>query len=334
MAIRVAINGFGRIGRCVFRAAWKDSDIEFVHINDLTDVATLAHLLEFDSVHGRMDADIRHEDGAIIVDGKRIVVSAERDPASLPWAANNVDVVLECTGVFRKRAGATKHLDAGAKRVLISAPAVEPDATIVMGVNDDVLKASDRIISNASCTTNCLAPVAKVLHETFGIEAGLMTTVHSYTMDQRLLDAPHSDLRRGRAAAVNMVPTSTGAAKAVGLVLPDLNGKLNGFAIRVPTPNVSLVDLTVTTRDAISVEAINSALSAAASGAMAGVLAVTDKPVVSSDLIGAPASSTVDLALTQAMGPNLAKIVTWYDNEWGFSSRMIDLVKRVAALEA
>ena len=334
MATRVAINGFGRIGRCVLRSAWNDPDIEFVHINDLTSIGTLAHLLEFDSVHGRMKADIQAEDGAIVIDGKRIPVTAERDPANLPWAEAEVDVVLECTGVFRKRDGATKHLTAGAKRVIISAPASDPDATVVMGVNDDVLKPDHRIVSNASCTTNCLAPVAAVLDRTFGIEAGLMVTVHSYTMDQRLLDAPHKDLRRGRAAATNIVPTSTGAAKAVGLVLPQLNGKLNGYAIRVPTPNVSLVDLSVTTREPVSVEAINAALTAAAeSGPMAGVLDVTNKPVVSTDLIGAAASSTVDLALTQVMGPHMAKIVTWYDNEWGFSSRMVDLVKRLAGME-
>ncbi len=333
MATRVAINGFGRIGRCVLRSAWNDPDIEFVHINDLTSIGTLAHLLEFDSVHGRMKADIQAEDGAIVIDGKRIPVTAERDPANLPWGETGVDVVLECTGVFRKREGAAKHLEAGAGRVIISAPASNPDATVVMGVNDDVLEAGHRIVSNASCTTNCLAPVAAVLDRVFGIEAGLMVTVHSYTMDQRLLDAPHKDLRRGRAAATNIVPTSTGAAKAVGLVLPQLNGKLNGYAIRVPTPNVSLVDLSVTTREPVSVEAINAALQEAAAGPMAGVLAVTDKPVVSTDLIGAPASSTVDLELTQVMGPNMAKIVTWYDNEWGFSSRMVDLVKKLAGLE-
>jgi len=334
MATRVAINGFGRIGRGVLRSAWNDPEIEFVHINDLTSIDTLAHLLEFDSVHGRMQADISVDGGAIVIDGKRIPVTAERDPANLPWAEAKVDVVLECTGVFRKRAGATKHLDAGAKRVIISAPAVDPDATIVMGVNDDILEPAHRIISNASCTTNCLAPVAAVLDRAFGIEAGLMVTVHSYTMDQCLLDAPHKDLRRGRAAAVNIVPTSTGAAKAVGLVLPQLNGKLNGYAIRVPTPNVSLVDLTVQTREPVSVEAVNAALKAAAdAGPLAQVLDTTSKPVVSSDMIGAAASSTVDLELTQAMGPNLAKVVTWYDNEWGFSTRMVDLVKRLAELE-
>jgi glyceraldehyde 3-phosphate dehydrogenase len=334
MATRVAINGFGRIGRGVLRSGWNDPEIEFVHINDLTSIDTLAHLLEFDTVHGRWRADISADGGDLVINGKRIPVTAERDPANLPWKESRVDTVLECTGVFRKRAQAMLHLDAGAGRVIISAPASDPDATVVMGVNDDTLKASDRIVSNASCTTNCLAPVVKVLDEKFGIVAGLMCTVHSYTMDQRLLDAPHKDLRRGRAAAANIVPTSTGAAKAVGLVLPQLDGKLNGYAIRVPTPNVSLVDLTVTTRDPVSVEAINAAMQAAAdTGSLAGFLATTSKPVVSSDMVGEPASSTVDLALTQTMGPNMAKVVTWYDNEWGFSSRMLDLVKRLAGLE-
>jgi glyceraldehyde 3-phosphate dehydrogenase len=334
MAIRVAINGFGRIGRCVLRAAWDDPSIEFVHINDLTPVATLAHLLEYDSVHGRSKMTVEVDGDFIVAGGKRIRVTAERDPAKLPWAAEKVDVVLECTGIFTKREQAALHLQAGARRVIISAPATGADATVVMGVNDQVLKAGDRIVSNASCTTNCLAPAAKVIHERFGIVAGLMTTVHSYTMDQNLLDAPHkSDLRRARAAALNMVPTSTGAAKAVGLVLPDLNGKLNGIAIRVPTPNVSLVDLTVTTEKPVTAADANAALTEASLGSLAGILAVTDKPVVSSDLVGNPASSTIDLALTQTMGTHMLKIVTWYDNEWGFSARMVDLAKRVAALE-
>lgn len=334
MAIRVAINGFGRIGRCVLRAAWDDPSIEFVHINDLTPVATLAHLLEYDTVHGRSKMTVEVDGDFIVAGGKRIRVTAERDPTKLPWAAEKVDVVLECTGIFTKREKAALHLEAGARRVIISAPATGADATVVMGVNDHVLKAGDRIVSNASCTTNCLAPAAKVIHERFGIVAGLMTTVHSYTMDQNLLDAPHSsDLRRARAAALNMVPTSTGAAKAVGLVLPDLNGKLNGIAIRVPTPNVSLVDLTVTTEKPVTAADVNAALTEASLGALAGILAVTDKPVVSSDLVGNPASSTIDLALTQTMGTHMLKIVTWYDNEWGFSARMVDLAKRVAALE-
>ena len=288
MAIRVALNGFGRIGRCVLRAAWNDPNIEFVHINDLTSDDVLAHLLKHDSVHGRFHSQVEATGEGLLVDGKLIPTSAERDPSALPWKARDVDVVLECTGAFRKRAGANLHLEAGARRVVISAPASEPDATVVMGVNDEVLKASHRIVSNASCTTNCLAPVAKVLDDTFGIENGLMTTVHSYTMDQRLLDAPHpKDPRRARAAAVNMVPTSTGAAKAVGLVLPQLKGKLNGMAIRVPTPNVSLVDLVVNTREAVTKDAINAALAAAAeSGPLKGILGVSTAPVVSSDLVG------------------------------------------------
>lgn len=335
MAIRVAINGFGRIGRCVLRAALHDERFEFVHINDLTSVDTLAHLLEFDTVHGRLADEVTVEEGHIVVAGRRIEVSAVKNPTELPWASKQVDVVLECTGVFRTRDGAAKHLEAGAKRVIISAPGKGVDATVVVGVNDDILEASHTVVSNASCTTNCLAPVAKVLNDTFGITGGQMTTVHSYTMDQRLLDAPHNkDLRRARAAAQNMVPTSTGAATAVGLVLPELAGKLHGYAIRVPTPNVSLVDLTVTTNKPVTIEALNAAMQAAADGPMAGVLATTNKPVVSSDLVGAPASSTVDLELTDVVGENLAKIVTWYDNEWGFSNRMLDLARKLASLES
>ena len=332
MPIRIALNGFGRIGRCVLRAGWNDPELEFVHINDLTEDATLAHLLSFDSVHGRFEG-VEATEGGINVRGTFIPTSAERDPAKLPWADRKVDVVLECTGAFRSRAGAQKHLDAGAPRVIISAPASNPDATIVMGVNDDTLTAADRIVSNASCTTNCLAPVAKVLDAVFGIENGLMTTVHSYTMDQRLLDAPHKDLRRARAAAANIVPTSTGAAVAVGLVLPGLAGKLNGMAIRVPTPNVSLVDLVVNTREPVTVEAVNAALTEAASGSLAGVLAVSNTPIVSSDLLGNPHSSIADLPLTQVVGTHTAKVLTWYDNEWGFSCRMLDLVRRLSALE-
>ena len=329
MAIRIAINGFGRIGRCVLRAGLNDDRFEFVHINDLTSVETLAHLLEYDTVHGRYEHPVTVEDGHLVVAGKRIEVSAVKDPTQLPWDEKQVDVVLECTGVFRTREGASKHLEAGAKKVVISAPGKGVDATIVVGVNDHLLDGSQQIVSNASCTTNCLAPVAKVLNDTFGLVGGQMTTVHSYTMDQRLLDAPHKDLRRGRAAAQNMVPTSTGAAVAVGLVLPELQGKLHGYAIRVPTPNVSLVDLTVTTEKPASVEAVNAAIREAAAGAMNGVLATSTAPVVSSDLVGAPASSTVDLPLTDVVGDNLVKVVTWYDNEWGFSNRMLDLTRKL-----
>ena len=333
MPIRVALNGFGRIGRCILRAAWDDPEIEIVHINDLTKDAVLAHLLGYDTVHGRFEG-VELAEGGINVRGTFIPTSAERDPTALPWAERKVDVVLECTGAFRKRDDAAKHLTAGAGRVVISAPGTNPDITVVMGVNDDQLDASHRIVSNASCTTNCLAPVAKVLDAAFGIDNGLMTTVHSYTMDQRLLDAPHSkDLRRARAAAANIVPTSTGAAQAVGLVLPQLAGKLNGMAIRVPTPNVSLVDLVVNTREPVTVEAVNQALADAAAGPLAGILEASTAPVVSSDLVGNPHSSIADLPLTQVVGDHTVKVLSWYDNEWGFSCRMLDLVRRLAELE-
>jgi glyceraldehyde 3-phosphate dehydrogenase len=333
MTIRVAINGFGRIGRCVLRAGWDNPDIEFVHINDLTSDEMLAHLLEYDSVHRRFDQDIEAVEGGIRIGDTVIPTTAERDPESLPWGALDVDVVLECTGAFRTREGATKHLNAGAKRVIISAPGTNPDITVCVGVNHENLRADHRIISNASCTTNCLAPVAKVLDQEFGIVSGLMTTVHAYTMDQRLLDAPHKkDFRRARAAAVNMVPTSTGAAKAVGIVLPQLAGKLNGMAIRVPTPDVSLVDLVFKAGRPVSVDAINGALRAAAEGPLKGVLAVSTAPLVSSDLMGNPHSSIADLPLTQVMGDDMAKVLSWYDNEWGFSCRMLDLTCLVAAL--
>jgi len=335
MTIRVAINGFGRIGRCILRAGWDDPNIEFVHINDLTSDEMLAHLLEYDSVHGRFDKDIEAVEGGIRIGDTVIPTSAERNPEALPWAARKVDVVMECTGAFRKRAGATKHLTAGAKRVIISAPASDPDVTICVGVNGDELLAEHRIISNASCTTNCLAPVAKVLDAEFGIVSGLMTTIHSYTMDQRLLDAPHSkDFRRARAAAVNIVPTSTGAAKAVGIVLPQLQGKLNGMAIRVPTPNVSLVDLVFKASKPVSVDAVNDALTAAAAdGPLKGVLAVSNAPLVSGDLMGNPHSSIADLPLTQVMDDDMVKVLSWYDNEWGFSCRMLDLTRMVAGLD-
>lgn len=329
MPIRVAINGFGRIGRCVFRAGFSDPEIEFVHINDLTDDKTLAHLLKYDSVHGRFESPTA-VDGGIKVGDTVIATSAIKDPGQLPWAASNIDVVLECTGFFRTSEGAQKHIDAGAKKVIISAPAKSSDVrTIVVGVNDGDLEAGDAIVSNASCTTNCLAPVAKVLDEVFGIESGLMTTVHAFTGDQKLVDAPHSDLRRGRAAAVSMVPTSTGAAKAVALVLPQLKGKLNGMAIRVPTPNVSLVDLSFNTREPISKDAINDALTAAAEGPLKGILAISKEPLVSVDLCGNPNSSIVDVSLTEVQGENFGKILSWYDNEWGFSNRMLTLTKKL-----
>ena len=332
MPVRVAINGFGRIGRCVFRAAWNDPDIEVVHINDLTNDDMLAHLLKYDSVHGVFPSEVAAVDGGISVDGTLVPTSAERDPSRLPWSDRQVDVVLECTGVFRKRAQAAQHLDAGAQRVVISAPATDPDYTVVLGVNDAGLAPEHRIISNASCTTNCIAPVVKVLHETFGITGGLMTTVHSYTMDQRLLDAPHKDFRRARAAAANIVPTTTGAAAAVGKVYPALAGRLGGMAIRVPTPNVSLVDLVFTTENPVTIDSINAAIEAAAAGPMRGILRASSAPIVSSDLMGDSHSSIFDLPLTAVMGAHQAKILTWYDNEAGFSARMVDLAKRVGGL--
>ncbi len=334
MALRVAINGFGRIGRCVLRSAQNAPEIEIVHINDLTSPEQLAHLLVHDSVHGNWNVPVAVADGGFTIGGKFVAVTAEKDPAKLPWRDQKVDVVLECTGLFTKREKAAAHLEAGAKRVVISAPGEGEDITLCLGVNDEKLDlAKHFVISNASCTTNCLAPVAKVLHKHFGIEGGLMTTVHSYTMDQNLLDAPHKkgDLRRARAAALSMVPTSTGAAKAVGLVLPELKGKLNGFAVRVPTPNVSLVDLVINTARPVTKEAINAALSEAANGELKGILSAVNAPLVSLDLNGNPHSSIVDLELTQVMGDKMAKVLSWYDNEWGFSNRMVDLCKLLAA---
>jgi glyceraldehyde 3-phosphate dehydrogenase len=332
MAIRVALNGFGRIGRNVLRSAYADPEIEFVHINDLASDEMLTHLLQYDTVHGRFGADVTVEDGGIKVDGTLIRTSTTRNPADLPWADIGVDVVMECTGLFRSREGASLHLGAGAKRVIISAPGSDPDLTVCVGVNHTDLRPEHRIISNASCTTNCLAPVAKVLDTEFSIEGGLITTIHSYTMDQRLLDAPHKDPRRSRAAALNIVPTTTGAAEAVGLVLPQLAGKLNGLSIRVPTPNVSLVDLVFQSREVLTVERINAALSSAATGKLQGILEFSTAPLVSSDLIGNPHSAIVDGLSTQVMGTNMAKVMAWYDNEWGFSNRMVDLAKRLALL--
>ena len=333
MATRIALNGFGRIGRCVLRAGWNDPNIKFVFINDLTSDEMLAHLLEYDSVHGRFSEAVNAVDGGLQVGDRMIPTSAEKDPTKLPWGKLEVDIVMECTGVFRSRQKAGMHLEAGAQRVIISAPGEGEDATVVVGVNDHVLRPEHRVVSNASCTTNCLAPVAKVLNDSFRITGGLMTTVHSYTMDQNLLDAPHKkDFRRARAAAMNMVPTSTGAAKAVGLVLPELKGKLNGQAMRVPTPNASVVDLVFNSERALSVDAINDALTEAAAGPLAGILAVSNDPIVSSDIVGNPHSSIADLPLTQTMGDHLAKVLSWYDNEWGFSNRMLDLARRMAAL--
>ncbi|MEW5746067.1 MAG: type I glyceraldehyde-3-phosphate dehydrogenase [Nitrospirota bacterium] len=327
MAVRVAINGFGRIGRNFFRTCKGIGDIEIVGINDLTDAKTLAHLLKYDSVHGIFNADVAAGDGTLIVDGKEIKVSAERAPENLPWKALKVDIVVESTGLFTDREKAAKHLDAGAKWVIISAPAKEPDVTVCLGVNDETLDpAKHKIISNASCTTNCLAPVAKVLNKEFGVLRGLMTTVHSYTNDQRILDLPHKDLRRARAAALSMIPTTTGAAKAVGLVLPELKGKLDGFAIRVTTPNVSVVDLVAELGREVKAEEVNAAMKKWADGPMKGILQYVDAPLVSIDFNGNPHSSIFDSTLTKVMEGRMVKVISWYDNEWGYSTRLRDLI--------
>jgi len=327
MAVRVAINGFGRIGRNFLRTSWASPEFDIVALNDLTDAKTLGHLLKHDSVHGVFQADVKTGNGTILVDGKELRVSAVTEPEKLPWKDLKVDVVVESTGRFVDRASAAKHLDAGAQWVIISAPAKEPDVTICMGVNDEIFDpAKHKIISNASCTTNCLAPVAKVIHNEFGIMRGLMTTIHSYTNDQRILDLPHKDLRRARAAALNMIPTTTGAAKAVGLVLPELKGKLNGMAIRVPTPNVSVVDLVVEIGREVTAEEINASLRRNAEGPMKGILQYSEEPLVSSDLNGNPHSSIVDATLTMVLDGKMAKVLSWYDNEWGYSSRLRDLI--------
>jgi len=326
MAVRIGLNGFGRIGRNLFRASINEPGLEFVAINDITDAATLAHLLRYDSVHGRLEADIAAEPDALIVNGKRIQVCQERNPADLPWEALGVEVALECTGLFTDRDKAALHLSAGAKKVLISAPAKGADLTLCYGVNHASYDpASHHIISNASCTTNCLSPVAKVLHETFGVKRGLMTTVHAYTNDQRILDLPHSDIRRARAAAQSMIPTSTGAARAVGEVLPELKGKLDGMAVRVPTANVSVVDLVAELDKTASAEAVNQAMQAAAEGPLKGVLQYCQEELVSVDFNGNPHSSIFDAALTKVMDNNFVKVLSWYDNEWGFSNRMRDV---------
>jgi glyceraldehyde 3-phosphate dehydrogenase len=330
---RIGINGFGRIGRNYFRAALaQGADLEIVAVNDLTSPEALAHLFKYDSVGGRLAESIEVKDGNIVVDGKTVKVLAERDPANLPWGELGVDIVIESTGFFTKAADAQKHIDAGAKKVLISAPASDEDITIVMGVNDGLYdNAAHHIISNASCTTNCLGPLAKVVNDSFGIERGLMTTIHAYTADQNLQDGPHKDLRRARAAAINMVPTSTGAAKAIGLVLPELKGKLDGYAIRVPVPTGSATDLTVTVSRETTVEEVNAALKAASeSEALKGLLTYTDEPIVSSDIVGDPASSIFDSGLTKVIG-NQVKVVSWYDNEWGYSNRLVDLTELVAS---
>jgi len=327
MAIKVGINGFGRIGRCFFRAAWNNPKVEVVGINDLFSPEQLAHLLKYDSVHGKFAPEVSYTENGLVVDKKEIRITAERDPAKLPWKELGAQVALESTGIFRKRPDAAKHLEAGAGKVVISAPATEPDATFVMGVNNqDYDPAKHHVVSNASCTTNCLAPVAKVLDDVFGIEKGLMTTTHSYTNDQRILDLPHKDPRRARAAAVSMIPTTTGAAKAVGLVLPNLQGRLSGLSIRVPTPNVSLVDLVAKLKKETTVREVNEALKAAASdGPLAGFLGYSEEPLVSCDYNGDPRSSIVDAPSTYVV-EDLVKVLSWYDNEWGYSNRLVDLI--------
>ncbi len=330
MAIKIGINGFGRIGRQVFRIMAERGGFDVVAANDLTDAATLAHLLKYDSVHGRFDADVKVDGDDIVVDGDRLKVLAEKDAAKLPWGELGAEVVIESTGKFRDRDGASKHLAGGAKRVLISAPGKDPDWTVVLGVNgDDYDPEKHFIISNASCTTNCLAPVAKVLLDNVGIQSGIMTTIHAYTSDQRLLDYPHKDLRRARAAAVSMIPTTTGAAKAIGDVIPELKGKLDGFAVRVPTPNVSLVDLTVVVEKDADAAAVNDAMRAAAAGPMKDILEVSDEPLVSIDYNHTSASATVDAALTKVINKRLVKVIAWYDNEWGYSARLVELAAKV-----
>lgn len=329
MSFKVAINGFGRIGRISLRYAI-DNGVDIVAINDLSDTSTLAHLLKYDSVHGIFDKEVEQKDGSIFIDGKEIKMFAERDPENLPWKEMGVDIVLECTGVFRTKEGAEKHIKAGAKKVIISAPAKDEDITIVLGVNEEKYQAENHhIISNASCTTNCLAPVAKVLVEKFGIKKGLMTTIHSYTNDQRILDFPHKDLRRARAAAESIIPTTTGAAKAVALVLPELKGKLNGFAMRVPTPNVSVVDLVCELEKNVTTEEINQAFKEASENELKGILAYSELPLVSKDYNGNANSSIVDALSTMTIGDNLVKVVSWYDNEWGYSARLVDLASYI-----
>jgi glyceraldehyde 3-phosphate dehydrogenase len=331
MSIKVGINGFGRIGRNIFRAALEDPSIEIVAVNDITDSKTLAHLLKYDSILGNLPNKVTHTEDSIAVDGKSFKVFRVKDPAELDWTSVGASIVVESTGLFTKGADARKHIRGSVKKVIISAPATDPDATFVLGVNDKSYDpAKHHVISNASCTTNCLAPVAKVIHETFGINVGTMTTVHSYTNDQKLLDLPHPDLRRSRAAALSMIPTSTGAAKALHLVIPELKGKLDGYSLRVPTPNVSVVDLTVMTDKPATVESVNLALKNAANGPMKGILAYTEEELVSIDFRGNPHSSIVDSGYTRVVGANCIKVLAWYDNEWGYSSRCRDLIKILA----
>jgi glyceraldehyde 3-phosphate dehydrogenase len=332
MATKIGINGFGRIGRNVFRAALKNNDVEVVAVNDLTDANMLAHLLQYDTVHGTLQEKVTVDGDYLVVGGKKVKVLAERDPAQLAWGDLGVDIVVESTGRFTKRADAAKHIEAGAKKVIISAPASDEDITVVMGVNEDKYDAASHdVISNASCTTNCLAPFAKVLNDKFGIKRGMMTTIHSYTNDQQILDLPHKDYRRARAAAENMIPTTTGAAKAVSLVLPELKGKLNGGAVRVPTPNVSLVDLVAELDKNVTAEDVNAALKEAAEGDLKGILAYSEEPLVSTDYNGSPASSTIDALSTMVLEDNMVKVISWYDNESGYSNRVVDLAGYIAS---
>lgn len=330
MAIKVGINGFGRIGRLVFRRALALGGFDFVGINDLTDAKTLAHLLKYDSVHGKFNGEVKVDGNDIIVNGDRIRITAEKDPANLKWKELGAEIVIESTGIFKTKEACMKHIDAGAKKVVLTVPSKgDVDATVVLGVNDEVIKGDEKIVSNASCTTNCLAPMVKVLDDTFGIEKGLMTTVHSYTNDQRLLDLPHSDLRRARSAAVSIIPTTTGAAKAVTKTIPALKGKLDGFSLRVPTPDGSITDFVALLKKEVTVEEINSAMKKAADGSMKGILEYTEDPLVSADIVGNPASCIFDSLSTMVIG-NLVKVVGWYDNEWGYSCRVVDLVKRIS----
>lgn len=333
MTVKIGINGFGAIGRRVFRIAHRNPNIEIVAVNDLTDAATLAHLLKYDSTFGVFEGEVEAKGNSIFVDGKELKVSAHRNPADIPWSADGVEIVVDATGIFRSKDKVMPHIESGgAKKVIITAPAKNEDITIVMGVNDDKYDAANHhVVSNASCTTNCLAPVAKVLNDKFGLVKGLMTTVHAYTSDQRLLDLPHEDLRRARSAAQSIIPTTTGAAVAVSLVLPELKGKLNGFALRVPTPAVSVVDLTAELSQSVTVEEINAALKEAAEGSMKGFLGYSDEPLVSIDYKGSPYSSVVDAESTSVIGGNMAKVVSWYDNEWGYSCRVVDLIDMMIA---
>ncbi|SVC19696.1 uncharacterized protein METZ01_LOCUS272550 [marine metagenome] len=331
MAIKIGINGFGRIGRLVFRAAMDQGGIEIIAVNDLTDAGTLAHLLKYDSTHGRYPGDVSSGDHSLIVDCKEIEVLSEGDPSMLPWSDLGAEIVVESTGFFADKDGASKHLVGGAKRVIISAPAKGDLPTVVLGINDDILTDADAVMSNASCTTNCLAPMVKVLEDSFGVEHGLMTTIHSYTGDQRLLDAPHSDLRRARSAATSMVPTTTGAASAVGKVIPALDGKLDGMSVRVPTPDGSFTDFVAVIKEDVTVDAVNAAFRLAADGALKGILEFSDEPLVSADIIGNPHSCIYDSQITSVMAGNMVKVCGWYDNEWGYSNRCVDLIKKIGS---